>query len=661
MKDQSMISVVLSDAVNLDEVKVVHRRKTTEVSYINPIKLQNIGEKELLKAACCNVAESFETTPAVDVSFTDAVTGTRKIQMLGLEGPYIQILRENMPYIRGAASAYGLTYTPGTYLQGIQLNLGTGSVLNGFESFTGQINLELKKPESMEKVYLNFYANEGGRLEGNLNLQHKISEKWHAGTFLHGKYNNAERDRNGDDFLDMPLSRQFIGLNRWKYFGDDGIRMQFGFKLTSVVNIAGQLGYRDIIDDENSILWGANIETLRLEAWSKIGKVYEDNPFKSLAVQLSGSRHMQEGEYGLRRYDVDHNALYGNFIFQNIFNDSSHKYKTGASIQYDAFKEFLGATEFEREEIVPGVFFEYTYSFLDKFNAIIGMRADHHNNFGLFFTPRLHLRYAVNEKLVFRAAAGRAQRTASIIAENTGMLASNRRISINGGNFDDKPYGLDSELAWNFGLNMNTNVTVFGRELVYGIDYYYTHFVDQVVVDYDQNALGVSFYNLDGRSYSSSIQTQVDYELLSGLDIRLAYRFNDVKTKFIDGLLEKPLISRQRAFLNLAYEIEKSWNFDFTLNWQDTKRIPNTSKDPDRPTEFVLADRSPSFFIANAQVSKHFKNLEFYLGGENLFNFMQDDPIISSENPFGQYFDGSLVWGPVFGRNVYVGVRWKVE
>ena len=658
MTDQSMVSVVLTNAVLLDQVEVVHRKKTTEISYLNPIKVQNIGQKELLKAACCNVAESFETTPAVDVTFTDAVTGTRKIQMLGLEGPYIQIMRENIPYIRGLSAVYGLTYTPGPWLQGIQLNLGTGSVTNGFESFTGQINLEVRKPEDMDQVYLNLFVNEGGRTEANAVFRHKVSDKWFAGTLLHGKYTGIERDRNDDNFLDNPLNTSFIGMHRWKYFGDDGYRFQIGLKATYLENVSGQIGYNNIKDQEVTNLWGARVLTNRFEGWIKNGKVFEDNPFKSIGFQLSGVYHDQKANYGDLIYDAKQKSFYSNLIFQNIIGNSGHKYKVGLSYQYDNFEEMLGV-EYLRNESVPGAFLEYTYSFLEKFNLILGLRGDHHNNFGFFATPRLHLRWAPNEAFVLRAAAGRAQRTASIFAENTGMFASSRRISLFPDADPSFPYGLNPEVAWNYGINLSKMVKINNREAVFGLDYYYTDFQDQVVFDYDDLPNSVLIYNLGGRSYSSSIQAQIDYEILPQFDMRIAYRFNDVKTKFTDEVLEKPLISRNRAFLNLAYETAGLWNFDATLNWQGTKRIPSTLGNP---PNFRRPDESPSFFIINAQVSKTFaNNLDIYLGAENLLNFRQDDPIISVENPFGEFFDSSLVWGPVFGRNIYAGLRYTIK
>jgi len=658
MKEESMISVVLSNAILLDQVEVVHRKKTTEISYLNPIKIQNISEKELLKAACCNVAESFETTPAIDVTFTDAVTGTRKIQMLGLEGPYVQIMRENIPYIRGLAAVYGLTYTPGAWLQGIQLNLGAGSVANGYESFTGQINLEIRKPEDMDKLYLNLYANEAGRTEANLILRHNISKKWYSGTLLHGKYDALEQDRNNDNFLDGALSRSIIAMNRWKFYGDDGFRFQFGIKGTYIENVSGQVGFNEIKNQEVVNLWGAQIKTKRYEAWLKSGKIFENNPFKSIGFQLSGVLHDQEANYGRLNYDGNQKSFYSNLMFQNVLGNASHKYKIGLSYQYDNYREMLGS-EFLRNESIPGGFVEYTYSHLDKFNLVLGLRGDRHNNFGFFITPRLHMRWALNEGHVLRIAGGRAQRTASIFAENTGMFATNRQISLIPESDPQNPYGLNPEVAWNFGINESKLLKINGRDAVVSLDYYFTFFKDQVVLDYDFDPNKVIIYNLAGKSYSSSIQAQLDYEFMPRFDMRFAYRFNDVKTKYREGLLQKPLISRQRAFLNLAYETHGLWKFDATLNWQGTKRIPGTESNPGN---FQREDQSPSFFMVNAQISKEFANkLDLYVGVENLLNYKQDDPIISADNPFGKYFDSSLIWGPVFGRNVYVGVRYAIE
>ena len=658
MAGQNMVSIVMLDALTLDAVEVVHRKRSTEISYLNPIKVQEIGEKEFLKAACCNIAESFETNPSVDVSFTDAVTGTRKIQLLGLEGPNIQVTRENIPYIRGLSSLYGFQFTPGTWLEGIQLNLGTGSVANGFESLAGQINIELKKPcSNMEKLYLNLYASEGGRVEFNANIRHDINEKWYAATLLHGKRNFVENDRNGDNFLDNPLSQNLIALHRWKFIGDDGFRWQAGIKGTKFENTGGQLGASTTLDPEADNLWTSNLDIKRIEGWMKFGKVFLDNPLASIGLQLSGSHHDQDALFGTRVYDAKQTSFYANFIYQNVLKSIKHKYRIGYSFQYDDFDETVLVTPFARKEVSTGIFAEYTYQPSEVFTAVLGARQDHHNNYGIFFTPRANLRYAPNDETVFRLAAGRSLRTANVFAENIGLFASNRRIILSPEAPADFPYGLSPEIGWNFGANVSKSVQLSGKEFVLGLDYYYTYFQDQVVVDFDRRPQEVNIFNLDGPSFSHSVQAQVDTELFPFFDVRVAYRYNDVKTRFLDGVLRKPLISAHRAFINLAYEIENKWTFDATLNWQGSKRIPDTS---DNPAEFRLPSNSPNFFMLNGQITKKWKQFEWYVGVENALNFRQDNPIISAENPNSDFFDSSLVWGPVFGRNVYTGFRYKI-
>lgn len=644
--------------VDLDEVEIRYRKKSTTISTIDPMKTEVMGESELLKAACCNLSESFETNPSVDVSFTDAVTGTRQIQLLGLAGPYSQITRENMPDARGLSAIYGLTFVPGAWIESIQLNKGAGSVVNGFESIAGQINVEIRKPETADRLFLNLYANEGGRLEANANFAHTFEGgKWSTAFLLHGKNTSISSDRNTDGFLDMPLGTHLIGLNRWKYIGPNGLRLQFGLKATHSDNVGGQIDFVPG-DGPGSNLWGMELNLKRLEAWAKLGKVFADKPWQSLGLQVSGSGHKQDSYFGRNEYVGEQQSFYANFLFQSIIGNTNHTFKTGASFQYDKYQELLNNTQYDRQEVVPGAYVEYAYNFLTRFGLVAGLRGDYHNLFGAFVTPRLHMRYALTDNAVLRASAGRGQRTASILSENNGLLASSRQWLILGQD-PDKPYGLEPEVAWNFGLNLTQNFQLDYRDGIVSFDFYRTHFINQIVVDLDQNPQQVAFYNLDGSSYSNSFQAQVDYELIKRLDFRVAYRWYDVKTTYNGTLLEKPLVASHRAFVNLAYQTRNHWNIDFTLNWQGSKRLPFTGSNP---VAFQLPERSPDFILINAQVSKTWREkFDVYAGIENLLNFRQTNPILSSDQPFSSYFDSTLIWGPVFGRNTYLGLRYRLK
>jgi len=658
------LSIQLEAMENLKEVVIERRKKSTEISLLSTAKTEKIGSRELMKAACCNLSESFETTPSVDVGFTDAVSGYKQITMLGLAGPYTMITRENIPDVRGLAAITGLTFTPGTWVESMQLSKGTGSVVNGYEGTAGQINVEWLKPFEKEapKLLLNGYQSTQGRTEGNLVLNQKFNDKLSTSLLLHGKGEWMRVDQNSDGFMDQPMGTTFAGSNRWFYFDDSGIEIQGGIKGVYLDNTGGQKAYRSGDEQVAGNPWGYSNKVQRAEAWAKIGMVFPEKPYKSMGLQLSGIYHNQESRYGARNYDARQHSFYANYIYQSIISNTNHIIKGGASFQYDSYDERFAGMPFGREELIPGAFAEYAYNYLTKFNVIAGLRADYHNLFGAFVTPRLHIRYAPLEQSVFRASVGRAQRTANIFAENMGYMASNRNFSLPliPVKDKDKPYGLNPEVAWNMGINFTQKFMLNYRDGAFSVDYYYTDFTNQIITDIE-TAGNVKFYNLDGKSYAHSLQAQLDYEPIRMLDVRLAYRWYNVQSTYDGVLKEKPLIAAHRAFANVGYETNNGWKFDYTIQWIGPKRLPErvyTEGGTPAPAGY-----SGSFIQMNAQISKGWKEgaFEIYAGGENLTNFMQHHMIIGADNPFGSNFDGSLVWGPGMGRNVYAGFRYKIR
>ncbi len=654
------VSSTLRDIKQLKEVEVTYRKKGNEVGLLDTRKTELISERELLKAACCNLSESFETTPSVDVAFTDAVSGYRQIQMLGLAGPYTLITRENIPDVRGLSAITGLTFTPGTWIEGMQLSKGTGSVVNGYESVAGQLNIELRKPfeEKEPKAHLNVYQNMQGRSEGNVIVKKKFNDHLSSNLLLHGSGRWLRVDNNNDGFMDQPLNTQFVGMNRWFYFGPKGLEVQAGVKATYLDQTGGQLDFENETEQVPGNPWGFKMNTKRIEGWAKIGRVFPQKKGTSTGLQLSGVHHEQGALYGKRNYDATQNTFYANWIFQTILGNTNHKLKTGLSSVVDNYTEQFETKTFTRNEVVPGAFVEYAYNYLTKFNLIAGLRGDYHNLFGAFVTPRLHLRYAPFDNTAIRASVGRAQRTANILAENIGYMASARTFQFIGSD-PSLPYGLNPEVAWNYGVNLTQKFRLNYRDGAFSADYYYTNFENQVVVDVESYNL-VRFYNLQGMSFANSLQGQLDYEPVVNLDVRLAYRWYDVKTTYGTTLKERPLIAKHRAFANIGYETKNTWRFDYTVQWVGSKRVPALY---DNVTNTTSTDApSPSYIQMNAQISKTWNEvLEVYVGGENLTNYMQRRPIISSDNPYNPGFDASMVWGPIMGRNIYAGIRWTLR
>lgn len=638
----------------LTEIKFTKSRPAVEISYLTPSQQLTITKKELAKAACCNLSEAFETTPSVDVSYSDAVTGQKQIQLLGLSTPYTLITQENMPNIRGLASIAGLSYTPGTFVNGIQLTKGSGSVVNGYESLAGAINIELNKPDNSEALFLNGYQGSGGRSELNANLAKKWNEKLASGLMLHYKNTWHKQDMNKDGFMDNPLEQAKIGLYRMQYFATNGLEIQGGIKGIDMAQNGGS-----IIENTNNFNFEA--KTNRLESWLKIGKSFKAKPWKSFGLQLSSFTHRQTLQTSNRQYQGNQDNFYANYIYQTIIKTSDHGIKLGASYLLDNYREKLvGQLNINRKESVPGIFAEYTYNYFEKLSAVFGLRYDYHNLYKGFVTPRVHLRYAPTPKNTFRATIGRAQRTANILTEQQGAFFSNRTFVFVGGD-SIWTKGLLPEIAWNMGASYSREFKLNYRTGSIQLDYYYNTFTKQIIADYETPRM-VYFYNLNGKSFAHSFQSQIDYEAIrKKLDIRLAYRWYDVQQNFRGTQISKPLLSAHRAFVNIAYKPRPSIFTDATFVINGSKRLANSFANHSVDTLYHIS-KSPSFVTINAQITKVWnKKFETYLGGENLTNFMQHDAIIGRENSANNlYFDATQVWGPIMGINGYIGFRYKV-
>jgi outer membrane receptor for ferrienterochelin and colicin len=642
----------------LDEVTLTQRRKASQKSYIETQNILKVSSDELLKAACCNLSESFETNPAIDVNFSDALTGTKQIKMLGLSSTYLLISEENIPMVRGASQAYGLTFTPGTWVESIQISKGAGSVTNGFESISGQINTELKKPMTDLPFFLNLFGSINGRYEINTHFNKKIDENWSTGLYLHGNKRTEKFDNNNDGFLDLPVSQQINLMNRWQYTDMEKGWVSFlSWRYMNDEKLLGTLSFNPQKDRGMKNRWGSEIKTKRWDGSFKLGYVFPETPYQSFGVQTAYSSHNQDSYYGLRTYDINQDSFYTNLIFNSIIGNTLNKFKVGLNYSFDDYVELVNGDAYNRTDQNVGSFFEFTHDNNDNFSLIAGVRVDFHNNFGNFLTPRLHFRYVPLEKFVIRLSAGSGRKAANIFAENQTLFATNRSIKIQSS--QGKIYGLNPERAWNYGMGLSKSFYIGDpHQISLSVDYYITQFTNQVVVDFEEPR-EVSFYNLEGESTAKSFQVELDYNFRNHLNFRAAYKNYDVQMDYKSGLLQKPLLAKNRFFANLGWESKttaggKQWRYDLTYHYVGAQRLVHNLID--RPGGF-----SPNYSLWNTQLTHVFsKKFEIYLGGENIGNYRQSSPIIGSDDPFGADFDAAQVYAPIFGGMVYSGLRFKI-
>lgn len=653
--------IVLQEGTTLSEVEVAARQTGNYTSVIETHNVESITSKELRKAPCCSLGESFETNATVDVSYNDALTGTREIQMLGLRGTYTQLLMEKRPTMTGLATPYGLDFMPGTWLESIQIGKGSSTVQTGASSLTGQINTELVKPMLDKPLFVNLFYSDMGRGEANVHLNQRFNDQWSSGLLLHGSFVDNHHDFDSDNFKDMPNRQTGEAMYRLHYQGNT-IESQFNVLAVRDRRQAGQISEHDhgqAITDPYRLLQAND----RVEVFGKFGYFGFAQPYKSTGLILSGAWHELDNQYGLTLHRGTQRSAYANWLYATIIGTTDHQVTLGANYQYDDFRESLGESELNRSESQVGAYGEYTYLYarpqggrgLKSFTAILGLRLDHHNSFGLQFTPRLNLKASFSDDNALRLSIGRGWRSPNVWVENLGWLASSRDIVL----ADD----LGLEAAWNMGLNFTQNFRLGKREGSLVIDAYRTDFQDQIIVDMEADADNLYFYQLDGRSYSNSFLTTLNYEILRRLDMKVAFKINDTRTTYrSNGLRELPLVPRYRGLVTLDYELpNRRWIINTNWQWVGSQRLPDHDI---IPTTVPVAQPqvAPSYSLFNAQLTFLLNDhWQFYGGGENLGNVRQRNAIIGAYEPYGDYFDATQVYQPLAGRRFYVGLRYSLE
>lgn len=658
----SMVDVTLiEDGVSLNEVQIQARKMGTLKMSKGALNAEMITSTELLRAACCNLGESFTTNPSVDVSYSDAATGAKQIKLLGLSGTYVQMLTENIPNFRGAAAPYSLGYVPGPWMQSIQVSKGTSSVKNGYEAIAGQINIEFKKPQAPNSVSANVFATDKERYEANADANIHLTKRLSTGLLLHYENETKTHDDNGDGFLDLPRVEQYNVQNRWAYMGDHYV-FQAAIKALKEDRTSGQDPHAAMEPAEEGMahdLYKIGIDTKRYEAFTKNAYIFDKEKSTNLALILSGSIHKQDAAFGNKFYNVDQKNAYASLMFETEFT-KEHSISTGLSYNYDYYDQDYSLSNHSGhapvkdkvKESVPGAYVQYTYNLNEKLVVMGGLRGDYSSLYHFFVIPRMHVKYNPNEIVNFRLSAGKGYRSTHPLAENNYLLASARKVVID--------QDLDQEEAWNYGASILSYIPLFGKTLNLSAEYYYTDFKNQLVVDLDSDPHQVQFSNLKGDSYSHVLQIEASYPLFEGFTLTTAYRRMNVKTTYNNVLMEKPLTGKYKGLVSASYQTDMGkWQFDATLQLNGGGRMPNAYTTTDGTPSWN--SRYKAYEQVSAQVTRFFRNWSIYVGGENMTNFKQKNPIIGASDPWGSTFDSSMIWGPVHGSIYYAGIRINFE
>jgi hypothetical protein len=634
--------------VTLKEVLINHNMGGSYISKATPLKTEVITNAGLMQLACCNLGESFENSATVDAGYSDAVSGAKQIQMLGLTGLYSQMMYENMPMLKGISASYGLAFIPGPFLESIQISKGTSSVINGYEALSGQINLEYRKPQSADPLFVNIYLNHELQTDANIIGTIKINEKLSTSLFGHASFFGRQLDHIGDDgFMDKPKNLMVNLLNRWYYGGEKYHNIS---TVNAIYNrrIGGQM---DFNPKKIDTLWGFESSIKRLQAFTKNAFLLADDG-ANIGTQLSATYTDLFAKYGYKSYKAKEFNVYVNLIFEKTFADI-HKLNTGISYQFNFLDDtyissppLLSPSQFKgnKAEHIPGVFAQYSLT-LDKISVVSGVRYDYNSFYNKhLFTPRIHLKWGITDNIALRASIGKGYRSPNIFAENIALMASSRIV--------EKESDITMEDAWNYGFNyVHTIYFNNSHKVTLSFDAYRTEFVNQLVINQDRDAHYLYFYMSREKSYSNALQAEAKFSLFDEhWDLTLAGRFNDVRQTLDGQLLVKPLSPRWKALVvnNIRIDMDK-WQFDITAQFNGPARLPNTGG--------AMDEYGKPYVIMHAQITKRFKYVDLYAGCENIFNQVQKEPIIDAAHPFSSNFDATVIWGSLMGRTFYIGVR----
>lgn len=663
------LPVTAQDTLNtndfrIEEVQVVQRRKGTVKSRTDAFDTQRINSEELCRAACCNLSEAFETSASVDVAYADAATGAKQIRLLGLNGTYVQLIQENTPAVRGLAQNFGLEYIPGPWMSSIQVSKGTSSVINGYEATSGQINVELLKPQIQNPLSVNLMFNSDLMAEANISGGWQLKDHLYTCILAHYGQNFMAMDGNHDSFMDMPKTINANLANRW-FYKQGNYTFQAFVRGLYDRRRGGQ--FADTIANPYHI----HLNTWRVEGFMKNGYVFDEESGSSVALITAVSYHNLDNLYGLRNWKANQLNVYANAIYQGNFEgqgeiDNDHRLSAGVSVNFDKYGETLNILpdNLNRWEVVPGIFAEYSLKYEEILSLVAGVRADYSTRYGFFVTPRMNIRYTPWEWWTLRASVGMGYRSPNVIADNAFILPSSRTIYIT-----DK---IQQERAVNSGISTTFYIPLGSKELQLSGEYYYTHFLNSAIVDLDQDPHGVYIYNQSdikgAKSFAHSAQIEATIEVLRGWTWTAAFRWTDIKQTTIgaDGiarLREKALSNRYKGVITTSYQTPlKKWQFDLTAQFNGVGRMPDGfTAYGDLRGGYGTPKPLTWYPQLMAQITKYWKTCSLYVGAENMTNFRQDHPIVDSFHPYSPDFDASMVCGPTTGWKVYVGFRYDIE
>lgn len=648
--EQNFIKLSLNSGQKLNEVTVNAKRQSNSFSLLNPLNVESITSQEFKKAACCSLSESFQTGNTIDVSYNNAVTGSKEIIFLGLRGIYTQLLLENFRFFNGILTSQGFDFIPGTWLDNINILKGASTSIYGPQSMTGAINVGLKKPDKDHRIYSNAFLDYHGRLELNQHFNKSWSAARHSGIYAHYSNHQGFRDHNNDGFKDDARAQKFALLQRNTLFGR---------------KMEGQINFYGLYEDKNGGQlknvgnYNFNQKTSHIQAFGNLGYVGYANPDRNSGSIWELSLSNIDAYYGteLNPFKAKEFRFLGQVFYSEIFSEGKHKINIGPNVNINIAEENYIADKRTYKEITPSLFFDYDYAIgkientdLKKLHITLSQRLDYVKSSKLYYIPRLSTRFNFDKSWTLRSSVGLGYRHPRVYSDNLNLFFVNYEKV-----FSNVP---DIETSINYGINLVGKPLINNKELNFNLDFYITEFNNQLVTDLeqiDQNFNILKYYNVVGNSNTKSLGITVSYPIVFGISAKIGMKYTDNITGYEHGNKQTPFIAKRREMTSLDYESNnKKWTANLTGQWIGKMRIPQKVNE----TESTY---SKEYFLLQSTVNYILPKIEFYIGCENITNYTQHHAILSADAPFSRTFNATEIYAPINGIKPFIGFRYKFK
>jgi outer membrane receptor for ferrienterochelin and colicins len=610
----------------------------------------------LTSAPCCNLSEAFQGSAVVDVSLEGSAMGLRQLRLLGFEPAHSPLLVENKPLSWSVGRPWSAAFLPALWIDHLSLAKGIGSVLNGHDGPAGQIQV-FYLPETEEaSSAIELFSRTTGEVLGAFRYYDTMG-RWRKLWLGQGGGTPWEsgflQDHSGDGFLDVPLYRQ--GQTHLKLYRRPASGRLVEWEVGGLYDYrrSGQLFISEPAQVARMEGWAAFQTIWQVYASGRRGWVWRKG--RGLSLLWHGRLWEQRSYPGLAEYAAKVPSGWVSLIYRQPIGDTRLLWNVGLSAYANDIVERLRDpvrldSSWRRLEGVPGVASELSWTPSVRWSVVLGVRADWHSYYGWQGVPRLHVRWAYTEGGALRLSAGRAWRVPDPIAENLPFLFSARAWHI------EWPSWPPLESAWSSGFFWTQAVSLWGGTFRWQVDGLLSRIYNLSVLDIE-DPWQVRLYRGEKPAPYQTLFIEVQYAWQDQLRVSVSYKHQEVWWPLRGELRMRPLLPRDRfTFWVTANPLSRRWQVDLLAAYAGWLRVPSTAAWPEA---YQRSTTGGFFWIVTPQLTYRLDQWEVQVAVENLLNYRQPAPVIAAEQPFGPYFDHSLIWGPIMGRMASIMLRYN--